>query len=246
MRRQLGDLITQPVQLCDGSAGQRMGVEWISMASLLLQLRRLYTPCSEAPGSAQDRRSRRAMIFGSALRGRSSRAPRGPLGRRLSEAADSPAELPGRGCQAKSTGGLSGPVTTASKGPLNQLCANGARIRASRPSHACPSPPPDAGSYNGSTSRKTGRVFHWVRAACDPRTAHRRTAPHRHRVDVRGKFGKTASAWTRTMSWAPMSSERSGSSSLTVARPFTRRRRGLSKSMKSKPTCGLTRILPRL
>ena len=75
-----------------------------------------------------------------------------------------------------------------------------------------------------------------ARAACGPRTA--RTCDVSTVAIVwmyRGQFGKMASARTRTTSWAPGSSARSGSSSCTVARPFTRRRFGLSKSMKSRP-----------
>ena len=46
--------------------------------------------------------------------------------------------------------------------------------------------------------------------------------------------------------WAPTVEARSGSSRLIDARPWTRSRRGLSKSMKSRPTAGLTERLPRL
>src|SRR5581483_2196022 len=55
----------------------------------------------------------------------------------------------------------------------------------------------------------------------------------------RAQLGKTWRTATRTTNWASGYSPSNGSSSATDASPFTRMRRGCSKSMNSIPTCGL-------
>ena len=88
MRRQLGDLIAQPVQFRDGSEGRADGVEWISMASLPSTGATLHPGFGAALERSGRAMRKRAMIFRSGLLGRQAPGPCEPLGRHPPSAAD--------------------------------------------------------------------------------------------------------------------------------------------------------------